>query len=304
MLRIPHVYIWLLVPEQLDGRTQSDQIADIRLQSQQGPGQLATNASYVLKKKEALILDMAGWILRQQYLDAIPLWSRNGNHVLIKDVVDAFAKYIYLPRLKKSDVLLNAIRTGLQSLTWEQETFAYADGWDETRQRYVNLQAGQSITIAESGLLVKPEAAIAQMQADRLAQEEAERRRAQQSTALYPQKELSTPVIAEQSSALTNGKSTSPVMLETQARMPKPTGPEYHRFHGSVQIEALRVARHVGEIMDEVIKHLVGLTGADVQVTLEIQATFPDTVPDHVVRTVTENCRTLHFDNSTGFEED
>jgi len=36
-------------------------------------------------------------------------------------------------------------------LTWEQETFAYADGWDETRQRYVNLRAGQSITITDSG---------------------------------------------------------------------------------------------------------------------------------------------------------
>ena len=105
LLRIPHVYIWLLVPEQLDGRTQSDQIADIRLQPQ---GPLAPNASYILKKKDALILDMAGWILRQQYMDAIPLWSRNSNHVLIKNLVDAFAKYIYLPRLKNSEVLLNA----------------------------------------------------------------------------------------------------------------------------------------------------------------------------------------------------
>jgi len=31
LLRIPHVYIWLLVPEQLDGRTQSDQITEIKL---------------------------------------------------------------------------------------------------------------------------------------------------------------------------------------------------------------------------------------------------------------------------------
>jgi len=304
LLRIPEVYIWLLVPEQLDGRTQSDQITEIRLQPQQGQGQLATNASSVLKKKEALILDMAGWILRQQYLDAIPLWSRNGNHVLIKDVIDAFAKFIYLPRLKNSDVLLNAIRTGLQSLTWEQETFAYADGWDETRQRYVNLRAGQSIMITESGLLVKPEVAAAQMESDRLAQEEAERRRAQQSTTLYPQKEPSSPVVAEQSSTLPNGNSASPVTLGGQSRVPKAAGPEYRRFHGSVQIEARRMARDAGQIMDEVVKHMAGLNGVDVQVTLEIQVKFSESVPDHVVRTVTENCRTLHFDSSTGFEED
>ncbi|HEY4035590.1 MAG TPA: Swt1 family HEPN domain-containing protein [Ktedonobacteraceae bacterium] len=301
LLRIPHVYIWLLVPEQLDGRTQSDQIADIRLQPQ---GPLAPNASYNLKKKDALILDMAGWILRQQYMDAIPLWSRNGNHVLIKNLVDAFAKYIYLPRLKNSEVLLNAICTGLQSLTWEQETFAYADGWDETHQRYVNLRAGQSITITDSGLLVKPEVAAAQMQAERLAQEEAERRRVQQSTTLYAHKEQASPIVVERNSTLTNGNVTGAIRLGEQVRIAKVTEPEYHRFHGSVPIEALRVAPHAGQIMDEVIKHLVGLNGADVQVTLEIQAKFPDSVPDHVVRTVTENCRALHFDNSTGFEEE
>ena len=56
--------------------------------------------------------------------------------------------------------------------------------------------------------------------------------------------------------------------------------------------------------MEEVVKHLAGLNGANVQVTLEIQATFPQDVPDYVIRTVTENCRTLRFENSSGFEEE
>ena len=38
------------------------------------------------------------------------------------------------------------------------------------------------------------------------------------------------------------------------------------------------------------------------QITLEIQAEIPDGAPDNVVRTVTENCRTLKF-TSYGFEE-
>jgi predicted AAA+ superfamily ATPase len=314
LLRLPQVYVWLLVPEQADGRTQSDQVAEIRLQPQWDKdssvasanyvGQLATDASYILRKKEMLVLDMAGWILRQQYLDRIPLWSRNSNHVLIKDLLDAFAKYMYLPRLKHSSVLLNAIRTGLQSLTWEQETFAYADGWDEARQRYINLRAGQLISITESGLLVKPDVAIAQMLAERLAQEEAEQRRSQLSTTLYPHKEQASPVVVERNGTLTHANTHSAVTVDEPPHIPKAGEPEYHRFHGSVQLEALRVARHAGEIMDEVIKHLVGLNGADVQVTLEIQAKFPESVPDHIVRTVTENYRVLRFDNSTGFEED
>jgi hypothetical protein len=52
-----------------------------------------------------------------------------------------------------------------------------------------------------------------------------------------------------------------------------------------------------------VIAHLSGLVGADVTVTLEIHAVVPDGVPDNVMRTVTENSRTLKFSNQ-GFETD
>ena len=51
------------------------------------------------------------------------------------------------------------------------------------------------------------------------------------------------------------------------------------------------------------ISHLTGLVGAKVTVTLEIDAQMPDGAPEHVVRTVTENGRTLKF-ASQGFEKD
>jgi hypothetical protein len=41
--------------------------------------------------------------------------------------------------------------------------------------------------------------------------------------------------------------------------------------------------------------------GSAVKVTLEIEADIPTGAPDQVVRTVTENCRTLKF-TSQGFE--
>jgi len=41
---------------------------------------------------------------------------------------------------------------------------------------------------------------------------------------------------------------------------------------------------------------------SNVEITLEIKADVPEGVPDNVVRTVTENCRTLKFKNH-GFEE-
>src|SRR5439155_14248730 len=125
----------------------------------QDEGLLATIASSVLINAEDLLTTMAGWILKQQYMDDVPLWR--GNHVSIKELKDDFARYVYLPRLKNSTVLLDAIRNGLQSPTWQRETFAYADGWDEGKQLYINLQAGTPVALIDSGLLVKPEVALA-----------------------------------------------------------------------------------------------------------------------------------------------
>ncbi len=77
----------------------------------------------------------------------------------------------------------------------------------------------------------------------------------------------------------------------------------YHRFHGSVSINPRLMAGDTGKIMDEVVKHLTTILGAGVRVTLEIQADIPNGVPDDTIRTVTENCRTLKFDDF-GFEEE
>ena len=65
---------------------------------------------------------------------------------------------------------------------------------------------------------------------------------------------------------------------------------------GARRLDASRIG-------DEVIAHLTGLVGADVRVTLEIEADIPSGAPEHVVRTVTENGRTLKF-TSQGFEQE
>jgi hypothetical protein len=52
-----------------------------------------------------------------------------------------------------------------------------------------------------------------------------------------------------------------------------------------------------------VIAHLSALVGAKVTVTLEVDAEIPSGAPDHVVRTVTENSRTLKF-SSQAFEKE
>jgi hypothetical protein len=70
-----------------------------------------------------------------------------------------------------------------------------------------------------------------------------------------------------------------------------------------VTLDSARVGRDASRIAEEVIAHLSGLMGATVKVTLEIEAAIPGGVPAHVVRTVTENSRTLKF-TSQGFESE
>ena len=46
---------------------------------------------------------------------------------------------------------------------------------------------------------------------------------------------------------------------------------------------------------NEILQHLASLPNSEISVTVEIQTKIPGGVPDNVVRTVSENCRTLKF---------
>ena len=271
--RLPETYQWLLVPTQ---PKPSDPVTfpAIRLT---GSDTLAERASKKLKSEEALLTSFGASRLRME-MDGIPLWR--GNHVAIRQLVDDFARYVYLPRLLDSAVLVGAIRAGLALLTWEKDAFAYAEGYDEAAGRYMGLQCGFQPLISEtdSGLLVKPEIAREQ-----IARETAP-----------PPKESED---GKDSKPETRKEDIGPIQPPPPAQPPKPK-----RYHGTVNLDPTRVGRDASRIADEVITHLAGLVGANVKVTLEIEAQVPEGVADNVVRTVTENGRTLKFNGGSGFE--
>ena len=70
----------------------------------------------------------------------------------------------------------------------------------------------------------------------------------------------------------------------------------------TVQLDATRLARDAGTVAEEVVQHLSGIVGSKVSITVEIEAEIPEGASDQMVRTVTENARTLKFTNF-GFEE-
>ena len=131
-----------------------------------GHDALAVRASKKLRSDELLLTGFAGTSLQME-LDRVPLWR--GNHVAVKQLVEDFARYLYLPRLKDSSVLVGAVRDGLGLLTWEEESFAFADSFDELTGRYRGLRGGQLVSLVDAdspGLLVKGSVARSQLAAD------------------------------------------------------------------------------------------------------------------------------------------
>jgi len=286
--RIPETYVWLLVAGQK--RPEAGQPfpavewQEFRLQ---GHEWLAERASKKLKNDGLLVTSMAGTILRFE-IDQVPLWR--GNFVGVKQLVDDFAKYLYLPRVKNAQVLLDAIEDGAGRFTWAQETFAYADFYDAAADRYRGLDPGRrpAVQMNANAVVVKSEAAVAQMEKDAAA--------AAAVAPPAPSTQIATSFTGGVASVVAPGPASAVVP-------PAPKKIVLRRFHGTARIEATRLSRDVDQIATAVVQHLSGLLGAKVNITIEIQAEMPAGAPDGVVRTVTENCRTLKFENS-GFEEE
>ncbi len=272
--RLPETYQWLLVPEQVTPQVPITWSA-VRLS---GSDALAVRASKKLRSDESLVPVLGPTILRK-HLDDVPLWR--GDHVPVKQLVEDFAAYLYLPRVARPDVLLNAMREGVGLLTWPSDSFAYAESYDEAAARYRGLRAGQNVSVSADGggLLVKPDVARRQLDAEVVP--------------ARPEPTVITPPGVVAASGVRITPDAAPAAPQSKAR----------RFHGTVSLDPTRVGRDASRIADEIIAHLAGQVGAEVTVTLEIEATLRDGASDQTVRTVTENSRTLKF-TSHGFESE
>ena len=276
--RLPETYQWLLVPVQ-SGPQAAVEWQSIRLS---GSDALAVRAGKKLRSDELLVGELHSTILRK-YLDEVPLW-RGANQVSVRQLVDDFTRYLYLPRLIDPSVLLEAVRSGVALLSWARETFAYAEGYDEKSGKYTGLRGGQSVFLGadSTGLLVRPE--VAQAQLDDVSRP----------VPVPPDPDPDGP---------TPGPIVPPVFSEPPSvRIPQqPALPR--RFYGSVALDPTRVGRDAGRLAEEVIAHLAGLLGSEVKVTLEIEAQLPNGATEQVVRVVMENSKTLKFGNC-GFEQE
>ncbi|MCO7126065.1 hypothetical protein NIE88_09780 [Sporolactobacillus shoreicorticis] len=70
----------------------------------------------------------------------------------------------------------------------------------------------------------------------------------------------------------------------------------------SARLDNTRINRDVSRLVDEIINHLTSIDGSDVEISLEVNATVKEGIPQNTVRTVSENCRTLKV-TDFGFDE-
>lgn len=283
---IQEAYIWLLVPTQPDPHA-AIEWQEIRLHSSDSP---IVQASRKALHEEHLMANYAASRLRLEALDPY-LW-RDVNHLDLKKLWEYLAYYLYLPRLRDEKVLLAAVETGVAELLWN-ENFGYATGWDESKGRYLGLTAGKHInaTLSSQSLIVKPEIAQRQFDADAAAAititqtSQPSNSESREDNTADGRQETGE---KKQGWGEKTGTYYNPSPISSGAVLPK-------RFYGSIKLDALRLRRDAGLIADEVIQHFASLVGAEVEITLEVQASIPNGVPDNVARTVTENCRVLKF---------
>jgi hypothetical protein len=292
--RVQEVYQWALAPTQPPIGSDADVIArweDFRVQ---GADPLAVRVGKKLKNEQVLTADLGGNVLKHE-IDKVPLWR--GDQVSVTQLEDDFCKYLYLPRLVSLTALHAAIRDGVSRII---DGFGYADAYNEAEGAYENLRVGVVLDGSRSltGVLVKGDVADAYLTAQRQAQDAAA-----VTTATPPSDDTGddgftlTPPGNGATHTGSQGMAVAPRPSPAQGTV-KPT-----RFHGTVKLDPRTVSTGAGQVSKEVVQHLLSLLGSEVEIVVEIHAKNGNGFGEGLVRTISENCRTLKFD-SHGFEEE
>ena len=268
--QLQETYSWLIVPQQPNPNDEVGfAIERIRLSEN-----FLDGAARKLKSNEWLIHGLSPDNLLME-LEPLNIW-KDTPHLSIKTLWEWLTNYCYLPRLANQSVLEATITDGVSRLI---PAFAYATGIDE-EGKYTGLTMGRSFTLYfdDNALIVKPETAQAQIEAERAAR--------QPDTISLPIDGASKPAVKT---------------VDDADDAPAPPKPKT-RYYGSVQIDPQRAMRDLSQIADEIIVRLTSVPGADVRITVEIEGLHGEGFDDATVRTISENSRTLNF-NSHDFEE-
>lgn len=277
--RLLQTFTWALVPTQPDpGSPYLVRETKVEGQSES----LADRVSRRLGNDGDLSTRQAAATIRLAISKVPQIWK--DGHVSLGALWGLYSQYPYMPRLRDRKVLNEGIVD--MPMIWQTDAFALATGYDESTGRYIGLWVpttnSKSLPPAtrDTLLLVKPEVASKQIEEESTPKASAEAQLAE---------------LVDQHGGSTEHDPSAP---KVDVFFPKPKT----RFYGVKTLNSDKIAMDFKNIADEVIANLRADDGTELTVRIEIEATNKTGFGDGKVRTVSENAKTLKFDQS-GFEE-
>lgn len=252
-------YKWLLCPEQ-DSPTSTKPKVEAFLLNISG-ATLGSEIERVCKDNMLVITTWSPVHLREELKKYY--WKPDKPAFSAMAFWEDSLRYIYLPRLKDQGVLEQTIITGADS----RDFFGTACG--QEGDKYDGFKLGDAnVQLDDTLLLIEPKVAKAYETA-------------------YP--------VATLPGMVTPGEISIGEIPNESEVMRSKTMPKASLFVGNINVNAATAKMDLVKVADEVISVLEQDPNADVKVTLEIQAAFPNGVSDQTKRTITENARSLNF---------
>jgi predicted AAA+ superfamily ATPase len=289
--RIKEAYCWLLTPY-IDREADMKTVVWDAVQISGGTESIVAKAAKKMIQSEAVITRWAPALLRMQ-LDNL-LW-RDADDIAIKKLWEQLCTYCYLPRLANENVIEESIREGLNST----EYFAFASEFDGVR--YIGLKFNQPIAIIErSGYLVK--IGVAQKQIEAEAKDEAEKRqKSSGATNVGDGRDGGAHIAPDDGGSNGDGDGHTSDGTSTGGGNITPRVAAHTHFFMSAELDTTRIGRDVQRLVEEIINHLTTADGTKTQIVLEVNVDAAQGLSQQIVRTVSENCRTLKV--KFGFDE-
>jgi uncharacterized protein len=262
--RLREAWCWLIYPSQTSAHEEISFVQG-KLTAQDN---LLIRATKKLVSEDGLFPEIGPVRLNRDLEKYI--WQEN-PHLLLSDLWEYHNKFVYLPRLKDRPVLTKSISSAISQIT--AGPFAYAEGYVSDTNTYEGLiiEVGQtaSVVIDTRSVIVRGEIA--------------EQHRPEPTKTIDALGEPGNPDI------LIDGDQIDETPDDPSVDQ-LPT-----RFQGTVMLSSERPARDMHQVVEAIIEQLTTISGATVELKLEIDAEIPNGIEKAKVRTVMENANTLSF---------
>ncbi len=251
-------------------------------------GDLAARVSRKLASEETLIATYSGVRVRMD-LDRRNLWSDRGD-IAVGKLWETYARFLHMPRLAGREVLHQAIARRDTNLTWQQDTFAYAEAHDG--ERWLGLNADKTVAPTPSGLLIHP---------DHVPEPVHESTESSDPSGSHaPSGQPHTNLFGEPDEY----GGTRPPPSGSTGRPSSRTGghlrpaPQPANFYAQFNLDPVRCIKQ----LDEIVQHVSNRLGdSKVELVLEVRAINPQGFDKTTRRTVSENAQSLNA-QSTEFD--